>query len=356
MAGCRDELRPPAFDDAAHRLVRLGIGLGSGDPARRLRPSDGEAFQRVPLVADIDDAPVGEVLRQQPCDPLDRALVVERRQRQVANPTEEVEPSLPLCGGTDSRSLSGKCAIAFLVGPLSLPDVDEEAAPVERSPVRPAKRRPLLANPDNPSVAGEQPVLRVDRRSAPHSVLDLDQHALAVLRVQQSREEVRFSLPLVGRVSEHRLDLRADEPRRAAIAGLVRPRHERNALDEGSKALLTLVRLLDEPQPLHEPLALRPVEAIRDESCCERRRQRDRHRELEALRLGRQEQEGHRDRSRQHETDDCRQPRARAERSHLYDRAMPGSLTAPPAAHNPARTYHRVGPQHMAEMVWIPPV
>jgi hypothetical protein len=68
----------------------------------RLRPSDCDALQRASFVTDIDDAPVGEVLHDQFCDPLDRVSIVERRRGHLGNLTHEVEPMLTFQRARDS--------------------------------------------------------------------------------------------------------------------------------------------------------------------------------------------------------------------------------------------------------------
>src|SRR5262249_29897094 len=146
LARSRDELWAPALDHRAHLRVCLVIGLGVGIVSRRLRPGDGGSLQLAALLADVDDTPVGETLRHEPRDPLERRRVLERRECQIADLTQQAEPVLPLRADLNSRSLSRKEMLALLAGPLFLCDVGEEAAPVEGLAVGTTHRRAVLAN------------------------------------------------------------------------------------------------------------------------------------------------------------------------------------------------------------------
>ena len=100
----RDDLRLPALDDGAHRFLRLLVGCTAGVVSWRLGSSDAETFHRASFLADIDDAPVGEVPNHHLGNPLGRAFVIVRRSRQIGGLTEKVESALPFDRARNGRS------------------------------------------------------------------------------------------------------------------------------------------------------------------------------------------------------------------------------------------------------------
>ena len=115
-------------------------------------------------------------------------------------------------------------------------DVEQIALPLDRVAVRIGDRRRLVADPDNPAVRADDAVLAADRPVLRRLVCHLAEDAVAVVRVQDSPEERRAALPLVGRVAEHRLGLRARVDVRAVGVGFVDVDDERELLDERAVA------------------------------------------------------------------------------------------------------------------------
>src|SRR5262249_9509821 len=126
--------------------------------------SDGYTLQRRALFGQVDETPVGEASNDQSSDSFDRRLVVERRGK-VRNLAEEVESSLPLGRIGHRRSFGTDEAVALLLDPLELADIDEEALAEERPAVAFRDRPRVLAGPDHRTVPGQDPVLSLERRT-----------------------------------------------------------------------------------------------------------------------------------------------------------------------------------------------
>ena len=221
------DLRRPARDHRADGVVRLlrrgAVSLG----APRLGAGDGEALQRRAFFGQVDETPVAEVADDERGGPLDRRLVVERRCR-LGDLAKQVEPALPFGRLGSRRSLRRHQPITFLLRALPLADVDEEALSEERATVSPCDRRCVLAQPDDFAVPSEHPVFSLKRRAVLVGARDLVEDAVAIVGMENPRQQL--AVPLVGRVAELRLDLRADEPRIVAIADRIDPGHERKAV------------------------------------------------------------------------------------------------------------------------------
>ena len=124
-----------------------------------------------------------------------------------------------------------------LLGQPLLRDVQDEAPHEARLAVGPRQRPPLVAPPQHPPLAVEDPVLRGEAPSRRAGVAELAQHPLPVLRVKPPHPHVRLGEPLPRREARHREQLRAHV---GAAAGVVRPRHvgeRRDLLDEGAVAV-----------------------------------------------------------------------------------------------------------------------
>src|SRR5205807_343042 len=143
-----------------------------------------------------------------------------------------------------------KQLVAVLLGRLGGRDVDREALGVPRLPRRVADDRIAVAQPDDPAVARHEAVLQLERLAALASSALSFAHALSVRRMQMVGEEVRECPPLVDRVPEDLVDLRADVGGRPVRArGRVDVRDQRQLFDERAVAALDGVgaALLAEP-------------------------------------------------------------------------------------------------------------
>ncbi len=94
-------------------------------------------------------------------------------------------------------------------------DVEEVALQVERLPVVVEDDDAFVAEPDDSAVPGDQPVLDAERLVRLVRVRVGGEHAFAIVRVEQAREQVGVGLPFVDAEAEDRLDLWAREDVRA---------------------------------------------------------------------------------------------------------------------------------------------
>ena len=131
---------------------------------------------------------------------------------------------------------------------------DVEQVPLERDgdAGRPEDRPGLVVDPDDAPVPCDQPVLEGEPVAFVRATMRVED-GLAVLRVEDPHEELAITLPLVERVSEHRLDLRAGVDVRALVVDRVDVDDERQLLDERPE---TLLRRAD-------PLLARPEDGVR---------------------------------------------------------------------------------------------
>ena len=93
----------------------------------------------------------------------------------------------------------------------------------------------IVTDPDDATVARDQAVVEGRRRRACQPrvpVKDVAEHALAIVRVDGGREEVRVGKPLLLGVAHQLRDLRADVQRRALVVELVDVDDERQPLHE----------------------------------------------------------------------------------------------------------------------------
>ena len=91
----------------------------------------------------------------------------------------------------------------------------------------------FVAKPDDPSVAGDEAVFEAERLVRVVGARVGGEHTLAVVRVEQAREQVRLRLPFLDGVAEERLDLPARKDVRADLIERVDIDHERQLLDQG---------------------------------------------------------------------------------------------------------------------------
>ena len=113
---------------------------------------------------------------------------------------------------------------------------------VERLPVLVDHDDALVAEVDDPTVAGDEPVLDAERLVRLVRVDVSGEHALAVVRMEEPREQLGVRCPLLDGVAEDRLDLAAREDVRADRVELVDVDDERELLDQRAIAADDLVR------------------------------------------------------------------------------------------------------------------
>ena len=177
------DLADPGAGRVAHaaRAVPFG-GLGPRD-------RDSRQLVGVPVLDDVDDAPVGELAHDEIRDPRESSLLLERRGELVAHAAEEVEPCLALGDLGRRGTLGRRELLALVLGPSQLAEIAEEALHVHGLPGRVADERALLAHPDGPAVAREQAVVE-PRRGL---LRRLREHALAVLGMDSSKRPDPFA-------------------------------------------------------------------------------------------------------------------------------------------------------------------
>ena len=140
--------------------------------------------------------------------------MVEGRRQHRRGGGDEVHLPLPVVGISRGRGLRGAQRFAVLVGRLPIGDVEERALDAQRPAASVGHDRCLVPHPDRSAVAGDEPVLeRAGRRALASGREPLD-HAVAVVGMDEPREEPGVGEPLLGRVPEQAVDLRADERRR----------------------------------------------------------------------------------------------------------------------------------------------
>ncbi len=120
-------------------------------------------------------------------------------------------------------------------------DVEEVALEVERLPVVVEDDDALVAQVDDASVAGDEPVLEAERLVRLVRLHVRGEHALAVFRVEQPGEQLGIGRPFLDAVAEDRLDLAAREDVRADRVERVDVDDERELLDQRAIAADDLV-------------------------------------------------------------------------------------------------------------------
>ena len=181
----------------------------------------------------VDPLEVVEVDVQQPCR---LPLVVPQLDR-VLQPLVE-EGAVREAG---QRVVQGE--LPQLVLRLALArDVEEVALEVERPSVLVHHDDALVAEMDDAPVARDEPVLEAERLVRLVRVHVRGEHAVAILRVEEAREELRFGRPVLDAVAQDRLDLPAREDVGADRVDLVEIDDEGELLDQRAVAPDGLVR------------------------------------------------------------------------------------------------------------------
>ena len=122
-------------------------------------------------------------------------------------------------------------------------DVQQIALEVERLAGIVEHDDAVVANPDDAAVACDEAVLETQRLVRSMGAGVCREHAIAIVRMQRSDEEVRIVAPLLDRVAEQRLDLATREDVRAAFVQGVHVDHERQLFDERAVTPLDLPSL-----------------------------------------------------------------------------------------------------------------
>src|SRR4029079_15825922 len=94
-------------------------------------------------------------------------------------------------------------------------DVEELALQVERLTVLVDDDDALVAEMDDPAVPGDEPILEAERLLGLVRMRVRGEHALAVVRMEQPREQLGILRPFLDAEAEDRLDLPAREDIRA---------------------------------------------------------------------------------------------------------------------------------------------
>ncbi len=155
----------------------------------------------------------------------------------------------------------GRQARAGLLGVASLRDVEDEALHPARRALVVADENRLVEHPDGTSVCGDVAILGAQRLAGGAQVVGLGEHALEVVRVHGLREEVGVLHPLLGRVPEQLLHLRADVEVADGLVDRADVRDERQVLHERPVAQLGLAHRGLGAAALGELLLGRGVEA-----------------------------------------------------------------------------------------------
>src|SRR5438874_303315 len=135
------------------------------------------------------------------------------------------------------------------------------------------------AQPVDFAVPSEHPVFSLKRRAVLVGARDLVEDAVAIVGMENPRQQL--AVPLVGRVAELRLDLRADEPRIVAIADRIDPGHERKAVRQVAVLAVGVGQVLVNSTLRGQAIRLPTIESSRQQARDERDRQRERSRDLE---------------------------------------------------------------------------
>ena len=173
----------------------------------------------------------------------------------------------------------------------------------------------MLAEPDDIAVSREHPVLALEGNAALRCACNLLEDAVAIVGMEDLRQQL--AVPVLGRVTKHRLDLRADGARIVAVADSVHPGHEREAVCQVSVLAVGFGQLLLRPTLLAQAVFPPALKAPREQTRRDPRRQREHRRDYELLGEPGDEEERHGDSCRHDQDGAADQPRARGERPRL---------------------------------------
>ncbi|MFN8092370.1 MAG: hypothetical protein U0599_09150 [Vicinamibacteria bacterium] len=143
-----------------------------------------------------------------------------------------------------------------LLGVLLLRDVEDEAPNEARGPVGAREDPAVVAPPDHPALAVEQPVLGGEAAPELAGVAELPQHGVAVLGVQAAHPHVGLGQPLARAVAGHRQQLRAHVGAAAHLVGPRDVREGRDLLDQGAVPIARVGLAVEPAGRLHARLAV----------------------------------------------------------------------------------------------------
>ena len=133
-------------------------------------------------------------------------------------------------------ALTTQTVVQFLLRALQGRDVDVDALPELGSPMLVPVQRGLLANPHQPTVARDHPILDAQRRTIFERAARGRFRGLDIIGMRESVPQVGIREPFRGRVAEEPVHLRADEDGGevcgVVIRHLVDIRHRGDLLDE----------------------------------------------------------------------------------------------------------------------------
>src|SRR5438093_1005596 len=118
----------------------------------------------------------------------------------------------------------------------ALRDVEEISLAAHRLAAGIPEHNRGVAEPHRSSVSRDQPVLGRQRNSVRAGLRVLDQDTLAIVGMQRLDEERRVAAPLLDRVAEKVLHLRARVDARALVVECVHVRDQGKMLDQRAEA------------------------------------------------------------------------------------------------------------------------
>src|SRR5205814_3510788 len=151
----------------------------------------------------------------------------------------------PVHGPVDEASQQYRVALEFALTFLPSCDVDDEALPIRTRSISDTRRG--VAYPDRSPVRGDEPVLAVEGTTRGNCSRVVGEDPLAVARVNSVPPQVVIVEPGSGRITHHRLDLRANVGQSAGVFGVHR---QRKTFDEAATPSLSVAQgLSGEPDP-----------------------------------------------------------------------------------------------------------
>jgi hypothetical protein len=197
---------------AAHEAVAIGDLVGDREQAL----VDPSLLRQVEVGRELQHRPVGDD---------DPAVAVGER--------DAVD------GPVNQAAHQRRVAAELLLALLLLRDVDDEALPVRAVAVGDEGGR--VAYPDGVAVRATQAVVAAEGSPRGDRLGVAGEDAVAIARIEHAAPEPCLLEPVVHRIPEQRLDLRADVRESVAVLDV---HHERQLLDEAFAAPLALPQLL----------------------------------------------------------------------------------------------------------------
>ncbi len=244
-----DELGDLAGDHADGQLEagRRLLHPGELEHAQQLRPQQHRHCEATELVAALPER--GVLLPDAAADLVASSARSLARAQQLALDVEQPErsglPAERIAHHSDESwgRLVERCRFGehardtllggeSLLGLLALGHVEQVALREERPVVPVGDDEALVLYPDDAPVAADQAVLGAKRLGGPVAVLDEREDSLAIFGMEELHEHLRIVDPLLGRIPEQRVDLRAREEAAGGRRECVDVGDERQLLDE----------------------------------------------------------------------------------------------------------------------------